>query len=214
MILLPLILVLLPGNATSSAYVSRPNSPPSSFFAQAPNASSAAALDLIRRRQYGEAITRLERILELNPNNGEALTYLATANLYNDLNFTKAKKDFDEALKAGGGATFFVTHSHEKIVTGDVVNYCRGWLHFRRDGVTFVPEEGDHGLNLKYSEIVEFKQNRLSKTFFHINAGAKTQNFRGRSTNELEALLILAVYRSFFSQLTHALSDSQQRTGP
>jgi tetratricopeptide (TPR) repeat protein len=164
---------------------------------QAPSDPTAEALDLIRRQQYAEAITRLEQILEANPTNGEARTYLATANLYNDLNFTKARKDFDEAFKAGGGATFFVTHSHEKLSSDDVVDYCRGWLHLRKEGVEFVPIEGPHGFKLHFSEIEEFKQNRFSKTVFHIKVGNKNQNFRGRSASELEPLLILAVYKSF-----------------
>lgn len=163
-----------------------------------PNTSTAAALNLIKRQQYGEAITRLEQIIESNPNNGEALTYLATANLYLDLNFTKAKKEFDAAHKAGGGATFIVSHSHEKSISGDdIVDYCRGWLHLRKDGVEFAPFEGTHGFKLAYSDIVQFKQTRFSKTVFHIKVGEKNQNFRGRTGTELETLLVLAVYKSF-----------------
>ena len=114
---------------------------------QAPQATQSptnVALDLIRRQQYNDAITRLELVLETNPQNAEALTYLATAHLYHDLDFSKAKREFEEALKAGGGATFFVTHSHEKISTDDIVDYCRGWLHLRRDSVEFLPTEGAH----------------------------------------------------------------------
>jgi len=156
------------------------------------------ALDLIRRQRYDDAITVLEKILESNPNNAEATTFLVTANLYKNLDFTKAKRDFDEALKSGGGATFYVSHSHEKFTSDDeVVDYCRGWLHFRKDGVSFVPNEGTHGFTLRYEEITEFKQNRFSKKFFHIKVGEKNQNFRGRTSSELEPLLILAVYKSF-----------------
>lgn len=154
-------------------------------------------LDLIYRQKYNEAITRLEQVLEKNPGNGEALTYMATVNLYHDLNFTKAQKEFGQAFKAGGGATFFVTHSHEKFNTEDVVDYCRGWLHLRADGVEFAPTEGGHGFKLKYNEVEEFKQNRLSKTVFHIKVGGKSQNFRGRSNSDLEPLLIIALYKSF-----------------
>jgi len=193
---LPLFLVfvyslyLVTGNAIS--YFESAQS-----LTQGSSNSTNVALDLIRRQQYAQAITQLERILESNPNNGEALTYLATANLYSDLNFGKAKKEFDEAFRAGGGATFFVTHSHEKLPTDDIVNYCRGWLHLRKDGVEFVPSEGNHGFKLKFTEVEEFRQNRFSKTVFHIKVGEKNQNFRGRSAGELEPLLILAVYKSF-----------------
>jgi len=153
--------------------------------------------DLIYHQKYNEAITRLEQILEKNPLNGEALTYMATANLYHDLNFTKAQKEFEEAFRAGGGATFFVTHSHEKFNTDDVVDYCRGWLHLRADEVEFAPNEGGHGFKLKYNEVEEFKQNRLSKTVFHIKVGGKSQNFRGRLNSDLEPLLIIALYKRF-----------------
>ncbi|HVQ37034.1 MAG TPA: hypothetical protein VMS31_05855 [Pyrinomonadaceae bacterium] len=156
-----------------------------------------AILDLLYRLKYNEAITRLEQVLEKDPQNGEALTYTATAMLYQDLNFTKAKREFEEAFKVGGGATFFVTHSHEKFNTDDVVDYCRGWLHLRKDGVEFVPTEGRHGFQVKYNEVEEFKTNRLSKSTFHIKVGGKSQNFSGRTKGELEPLLIIALYKSF-----------------
>jgi tetratricopeptide (TPR) repeat protein len=135
------------------------------------NGKTESALELIRRQRYDEAITVLEKILESTPNNGEALTFLATANLYRELNFTKAKKEFDEAFKAGGGATFFVTHSHEKLSSDEIVDYCRGWLHLRKDGVEFVAIESNHSFKLRYDEVLEFKQNRFSKKIFHIKVG-------------------------------------------
>jgi hypothetical protein len=156
----------------------------------------ARAVDLIYRQKYNDAITQLEQILEHNPRNVEAMTYMATANLYHDLNFTRAKTEFEDAFKAGGGATFFVTHSHEKVNT-DMVDYCRGWLHLRSNGIEFVPLEGDHSFKWKYDEIEEFKTNRLSKFVFHIKTAGKSQNFRGRSNSELEPILIIALYKSF-----------------
>lgn len=160
-------------------------------------ATFAGILDLIYRQKYNEAITKLERTLEREPRNGEALTYLATASLYQELNFTKAQKDFKEAYTAGGGATFFVTHSHEKFNTEDVVDYCRGWLHLRADGIEFEPMEGAHGFKSSYGEVEEFKTNRLSRKVFHIKVGEKSQNFRGRTNGEVEPLLIIALYKSF-----------------
>jgi len=154
-------------------------------------------LDLIYRQRYDEAITRLEEVLEKEPGNGEALTYMATAKLYHDLNFTKAQNEFANAFKAGGGATFFVTHSHEKLNTDDVVDYCRGWLHLRADGIEFVPTEGPHHFKVRYGEVEEIKQNRLSKTTFHLKVDGKSQNFRGRTNRDLEALLITALFKSF-----------------
>lgn len=167
------------------------------FQASTDRATFAGILDLIYRQRYNEAVTKLERVLEKDPGNGEALTYMATASLYQDLNFTKAQRDFKEAFEAGGGATFFVTHSHEKFSTEDVVDYCRGWLHLRADGVEFVPIEGRHGFKSNYNEVEEFKTNRLSKKVFHIRVGEKNQNFRGRSNSDVEPLLIIALYKSF-----------------
>jgi len=163
----------------------------------AQSSTNPAILDLIYRQKYNDAISRAEQVLESDPRNGEALTYLATANLYQTLNFSKAQTEFEEAFKAGGGATFFVTHSHEVLNTTDVVDYCRGWLHLRRDSVEFVPIEGSHGFKVNYNQVGEFKRNRLTKKAFHIKVGEKSQNFRGRSNSDLEALLIVALYRIF-----------------
>src|SRR5215213_5013958 len=163
----------------------------------AKESATAAVLGLIYRQKYDDAITRLEEILEKDPRNADALTYMATTNLYLHLDFTRALDDFREAFKAGGGATFFVTHSHETFTTGYVADYCRGWLHLRKDGLEFVPTEGTHGFKLKYSEIQEFKINRLSKRAFHIKFAEKSQNFHTRSNTEFEPLLIIALHKSF-----------------
>lgn len=165
---------------------------------QSPSGATFAGIrDLIYRQKYDEAITQLERVLENHPRDGEARTYVATANLYQNSDFTRAQADFKEAYKAGGGATFFVTHSHEKFSTEDVVDYCRGWLHLRANGVEFVPIEGNHGFKSRYDEVEEIKRNRLSKKVFHLRVGEKNQNFRGRSNTEVEALLIIALFKSF-----------------
>ncbi len=166
---------------------------------QTTNQSSTgqAILDLIYRQKYNDAITSIEQVLEREPGNSEALTFMATANMYQTRDFFKAQKEFEGAFKAGGGATFFVTHSHEMFTTGDVVDYCRGWFHLRRDGIQFVPIESPHGFKLQFNQVEEFKRNRLSKRVFHIKVGGKSQNFRGRSNTELEPLLIIALYKSF-----------------
>jgi hypothetical protein len=163
----------------------------------AQSSTGPAILDLIYRQKYNEAITRLELVLETEPGNSEALTYMATANLYLNLNFNDSLKEFEKAIRAGGGATFLVSHSHEKLTTNDVVDYCRGWLHLRRDGVEFVPIDDTHGFKIQFNEVEEFKVNRLSKRAFHIKVAGKSQNFRGRSNTELEPLLIIALYKSF-----------------
>ncbi len=166
---------------------------------QAPTDKSrfTGTLDLIYRQKYNEAIIEIERVLEADPGDGEALTYLATAHLYQDHAYTKALKDFDAAFQAGGGATFVVTHSHENFSTGLVVDYCRGWLHLRADGVAFVPVDSSHGFKSKYNELKEFKINRLSKKVFHIKVGENNRNFRGRTNTEAEPLLVVALYKNF-----------------
>lgn len=161
------------------------------------SAISPGVLDLIYRQKYEDAITRLEEVLERDPKNAEALTYMATANLYLHLNFTTALEDFNDAFKAGGGALFVVTHSHEKFNTDYVADYCRGWLYLRKDGVEFVPIAGTHGFKLSYKEVEEFKINRLSKRAFHIKYNKKSQNFYTRSNSEFEPLLIIALQKSF-----------------
>ena len=159
--------------------------------------STTTILDLIYRQKYDDAITRLEEVLERDPKNAEALTYMATANLYLHQNFTTALEDFKEAFNAGGGATFFVTHSHEKFNTDYVADYCRGWLHLRKDGIEFVPSEGTHGFKISYSEVEEIRAKRLSKRAFHIKFNQKSQNFYTRSNTEFEPLLIIALHKSF-----------------
>lgn len=166
-------------------------------LAAAQSTTGPTILDLIYRQKYDDAITRLEEVLERDPKNAEALTYMATANLYLHQNFTTALEDFKLAFTAGGGATFFVTHSHEKFNTDYVADYCRGWLHLRKDGIQFVPSEGTHGFKISYSEVEEFKVNRLSKRAFHIKFNQKSQNFYTRSNTEFEPLLIIALHKSF-----------------
>ncbi|HEX8129273.1 MAG TPA: tetratricopeptide repeat protein [Pyrinomonadaceae bacterium] len=159
--------------------------------------NDSPALELIRQRRYDDAINRLEQILETKPDEPEALTYLATAQMYADKDFLKAQKAFEAAFRAGGGASFFVNHSHEILGGNDLADYCRGWLHLRKDGVRFVPTEGEHGFSLAYSGINECQRNRWSKSLFHIKYADKNLNFRGRTGDESEALLIVALFKKF-----------------
>jgi hypothetical protein len=164
---------------------------------QSAQLSTSSSLTLIYRQKYDDAITQLEQILETDSRNTEALTFMATANFYQTQDFGRAQREFEAAFKAGGGATFFVSHSHESLTTSDVVDYCRGWLHLRRDTIEFLPIEGPHGFKLNFGQVQEFKRNRLTKKAFHIKLGGKNQNFRGRSNTDVEALLIVALYNNF-----------------
>jgi tetratricopeptide (TPR) repeat protein len=165
-----------------------------------PQSSADVAFDarrLIRQQRYNDAINLLEQRLETSPDDGEALAYFGAAKLYADHDFLKAQEMFERSFRAGGGASFFVSHSHESAMSGeDITSYCRGWLHLRRGGLEFVPEDGEHGFKMPFADVVELKQNRL-KTFFHLKRGGANQNFRPRTSDERETLLILALYKKF-----------------
>jgi len=157
------------------------------------------AVEMIKEERYNEAINKLEQYLDSKPNDPEALTMLATARLYKEKDYVKGIHLFDEAIKQGGGASFFVGHSHEvtKMITGDPVNYCRGWLHLRKGQVTFVPDSSSHTLSLSAKEVAEFEQNRYpNKSLFHIKAGKEINfNFAPRSRQQAEILLIIVMYQ-------------------
>jgi tetratricopeptide (TPR) repeat protein len=156
------------------------------------------AKDLIRQSRSDNAISKLEVVLEATPNHAEALMYMGTAYLYKkDRDFLKAKEWFVKSFQAGGGAAFWVHHSHEKFGTEDLADYCRGWFFLRKGEVEFKPEEGDHAFRLPYSALKEFKQNRVGKTMFHIKDAKKNWNFRPRSQKEEEVWVILALYQKF-----------------
>jgi hypothetical protein len=162
-----------------------------------PNAVSAAR-ELIRQARYDAAITKLEQVLEVEPNQPDALMYMATAHLYSERDFLKANEGFEKSFQAGGGAAFWVSHSHETTLsTGDLTDYCRGWLYLRKGEVEFIPEDGEHGFRLSYSDIKEFKQNRSAPSMFHIKDGKKNYNFRPRTEDKSEVWLILALSQKF-----------------
>lgn len=165
--------------------------------AQRPGDAVAEARKLIRQQRYNDAINRLEQHLEASPSDPEALTYFAAARLYADRDYLQGQEMFARAFHAGGGASFFITHSHESMMSGeDVTNYCRGWLHLRPGVIEYAPEEGGHGFRAAHNQVVEIKQNR-HKTFFHVKLGGANQNFRPRTGDERETLLILALYKKF-----------------
>jgi len=163
----------------------------------APAPVVAEAQRLIRQQRYNDAINRLEIHLEASPQDGEAMAFLGAAHLYAERETTRAREVFEASFAAGGGASFWVNHSHQTVLDGDdLTDYCRGWLNLRRGYVEFAPEEGDHGFRLTYAEVAEFKQNR-NKAFFHIKRGGKNQNFRPRSADQRETLLLLILFNKF-----------------
>ena len=156
-----------------------------------------AARDLVRERRYKDAITKLEEVLEAAPQHAEALSLMGAARLYGELDFIKAKKLFEASFSEGGGATFWVNHSHERVSTSELSDYCRGWFYVRKDGVEFAPEHSEHGFRLSYLELKELEQNRLFKSQFHIKDGQKTFNFRPRTGDEGEVWLVVAMFKKF-----------------
>jgi tetratricopeptide (TPR) repeat protein len=169
----------------------------SSFLQTGPPDRLAAALELMAQQRYNAAISKLEEVLETSPKDARAIGYLGTAQLYARRDFTKAQKLLEEALGVGGDAAFWVNHSHEKLTSGEMTEYCRGWLHVRKGEVEFAPADKEHAFRLTSSEIKEFKQNRMSKTLFHIQADKKTYNFRPRTGDEREVWLIIALFNKY-----------------
>jgi tetratricopeptide (TPR) repeat protein len=159
-----------------------------------PVADAAAA---IVNSSYERAIDKLEQALASTPQDTEAMTYLATARTYQETDYLKAKQYFEEAINKGGGASFVVRHSHEvsMMSLGDPNDYCRGWLHLRKGEARFIADNGEHSVVIPFSEITEFKQNRMPK-LFHLKVGKdKNYNFSPRSRDERESLLIVVMYQ-------------------
>lgn len=150
---------------------------------------------MVKQQRYNDAINILEQVVEQNPSHAEAISLLATSQMYATHDFVKALAGFEDALKLGGYAALWVSHSHEKLGTSELADYCRGWLYLRKDGVEFTPQNSDHGFQITYSQIEEFAQNKLARRLFHIKYSNKTYNFRPRSGEESEVLLVVAVYK-------------------
>ena len=159
--------------------------------------SVSQARELIRKQRYNDAMTKLEEVLESAPNHAEALSYMGAVYLYNERDFLKAQKFYEQSFRAGGSASFWVSHSHEKLGGNELADYCRGWFYIRKNEVEFVTEESDHGFRLASSEVKELKQNRLARTFFHIKDANRNFNFRPRTGDEGEIWLVLALFKKF-----------------
>jgi hypothetical protein len=157
----------------------------------------ADAKTAIVNARYDWAIDRLEQELATKPDDPEALTFLATARAYKERDFLKRKQYFEDAIGKGGGASFLVSHSHEISVmsVGDPSDYCRGWLHLRKGEARFVADDDAHSVVIPFSDISEFKQNRMRKLFHIEFAKDKNYNFSPRSRDERESLLIVVMYQ-------------------
>lgn len=163
------------------------------------NPSTSTALELIRKQRYNEAINALEQLLEVNPDNTEAIAYMGAAQLYSQLRIENAQKYYEKSLQSGGEAIFWVTYTKETLFGGNIEDDSRGWLHLRKGEIIFSPVEGDSLEPVRFSpsQIKEIKQNRTSKRMFHIKSGDKTYNFRPRSGTEEETLLIIIFYQKY-----------------
>lgn len=180
------LLLTLPSQRTTAVF--------SPAAVAAPDLS--AVLGLIVQQKYDDALNRLEELEVRHPQDPEILTLQATARMYRDRDFLRAQKDFETALAKGGGATFLLNHSHEitKMATDEMADYCRGWLHLRRDGLRFVPLEEGHRLQLAYAQVVEIKQN-ANRKLFHLKLEKDNYNFLPRSRHEMEALLAIVMFK-------------------
>jgi tetratricopeptide (TPR) repeat protein len=155
----------------------------------------SSAREMIKQQKYNEAINLLEQVLEQKPESADAASLLAVSYMYSTRDFLKALTRFQEAFRAGGYAVFWVSHSHEKLGTSELADYCRGWLYLRANEIEFSPENSDHGFRLPYSQVQEVAQNKLSKRLFHIKDSSRTYNFRPRSGEESEVMLVVALYK-------------------
>jgi tetratricopeptide (TPR) repeat protein len=164
---------------------------------QQPPREILQAREMIAQRRYDAALGKLEEALEARPQQPDALMFMGTVTLYRDKDFLKAKKYFEDSFQGGGGGALWVNHSHEKLGTDELADYCRGWLYLRRGEIEYVPEAGEHAFRLPLAEIKELEQNRLAKKLFHIKDANKTYNFRPRTGDESEVLLIVALYKKF-----------------
>src|SRR5262249_54046572 len=113
----------------------------------------SSAREMVKQRRYQDAINALEDILDKRPAQADAVSLLAASNMYSSGDFVRALGSFEEAIKAGGYAIFWVSHSHEKIGTSELADYCRGWLYIRANEIEFVPDNSDHGFRLVYTEV-------------------------------------------------------------
>ena len=157
----------------------------------------SVARELLRQQRYDAALATLEEFLEASPRHAEALSLMGTTHLYRRRDFLKAKSLFEESFRKGGGATFWVHHSHEKFGDALLADYCRGWLYFDKNGMTFTTDFAGHSFELKYSAVKEIKQNRLVPSHFHVKDGARNFNFSPRTGDEGEVWLIVAMYKKF-----------------
>jgi hypothetical protein len=164
-----------------------------------PQQDLSAARELLRQQRYDTAVSRLEEFLETSPGHPEALSLMGVAYLYRPpRDFLKAKSLFEESFRAGGGATFWVHHSHEKLGDEFLADYCRGWLYLDKSGVRFTSAVPEHSFQLQYSGVKEFKQNRWGRrSLFHIKQASRNFNFRPRTGDEREVWLIVAMYKKF-----------------
>ncbi len=182
--LLTLFLLAIPARAQSSS------------SAPALSAEVQVAVRQIVSGQYKAAAAGLEQLLARTPGDKEAAIFLATARAYQEEDSMKAKEHFLEGIRRGDGVSFFVRHSHEITFfsEGDPNDYCRGWLHLRKDQLTFITESKAHDLQAPFSKISEFKM--IRKLIFQVRIGKDEKyNFAPRSKQASEALLAVVMYQ-------------------
>lgn len=147
--------------------------------------------------KFNEALNSLEEVWEQDQSDVAVAENLAMAYLYADHNLIKAKALDEQAIAAGGKASFFVQHPHEKIgfVSGDMVEFCSGRLSVSRERMVFTSKDQRHSFVVEKGQIKEFKANHVygsSRGMYHLRtADKKDYNFRPRTWSEEEQQLIV-----------------------
>jgi len=158
---------------------------------------TAKGIAYLDQGKFNEALNSLEEVWEQDQSDVAVAENLAMAYLYADHNLIKAKALDEQAIAAGGKASFFVQHPHEKIgfVSGDMVEFCSGRLSVSRERMVFTSKDQRHSFVVEKGQIKEFKANHVygsSRGMYHLRtADKKDYNFRPRTWSEEEQQLIV-----------------------
>ena len=155
------------------------------------------ALDLIERGRFQQAINLLEEVWEQDRSNPAVVENLGLAHLYADRDVAKARQFMEQAIRAGGRASFLMHHAHEKVavIATEMSDYCSGRLSIYPGFLTFTAGTPEHSFRVEAAEFKEIKANRWfgkGEGVYHIRTeNKKNYNLRPRSWSEQEMGLVL-----------------------